>query len=929
LILGKKIFNLPLALISEIHAQEYCVIYCHTPNQEITPGDTFELGSTYCCHTLKADSPLAFHQAGKSEIKEHPCYHAFGLESYIGVPLVVEGHRYGTLNFSGPEPSPKPFTNRELELIQLFSYWISAELTRANHQNKLKSQQSIMEQMAQQARIGAWEIDMVNNSLFWSDMTKEIHELPSDYQPELATAINFYKEGESRKTIQLLIQKCISEETSFEQELQLITAKGNEVWVSARGQSDFENGQCIRLLGSFQDITDKMSAQHKIAAHNQRITLAADSAGIGIWELNLITDELKWDDWMFKLYGITPDTFSGAYESWEHGLHPEDIKRTTEQLRQAIEERCKFDSQFRIIWPDGKIKHIKAAAILSFDDDKKPISMIGVNYDITETIENEIALTKAKEQAEIAVRAKNEFFASMSHEIRTPMNGVIGMLDLVKESPLNQEQQHRIGIADQSAKSLLSLINDVLDFSKIDANQLELENISFNLREMAGDLAEAFAQQTQHKNLELILDLVDIEESLVKGDSNRIRQIFTNLLANAIKFTEQGEVTIRISQQEYSPSHWRIIVAVSDTGIGISKDKQDSLFEAFSQVDASTTRKYGGTGLGLAIVKKLCLCMQGSVSVESIEGQGSTFSCELIIEKSPNYLPFLPIKELQGKRVLIVENNHACGDMIKRQLLAWHIDAHLITSGKHALSVLTESSENSCFDLMILNRQITDIDALSLVKTIRSSSLLDQLKIILMTPMATQHDLINSTQIGIDGHFPKPVITKNLHQALNSLIDTFEKNKASNAMTQEIAKPKDTDTDGLQGIKLLLVEDNRINQMVAMGMLKKIGLSQCVIAVNGQDALEKLNSSDDSQPFDFIFMDCQMPEMDGYEATTLIRAGKAGERYQDISIVAMTANAMLGDKEKCLDAGMDDYLVKPINKDRVLDTLKEFLNKGH
>jgi two-component system, sensor histidine kinase and response regulator len=851
------------------------------------------------------------------------------LESYIGVPLIVEGHRYGTLNFSGPEPSNKVFTARELELIQLFAYWIGAELTRSNHQKKLMSQQSIMEQMSQQARIGAWEIDIVNNSLYWSEMTKEIHELPSDYQPELATAINFYKEGESRETIQLLIQKCISEGISFEQELQLITANGNEVWVSARGRSDFENGQCIRLFGSFQDITDKMSAQHKIAEHSQRITLATDSAGIGIWELNLITDELKWDDWMFKLYGITPDTFSGAYASWEKGVHPEDINRTTEQVRQAIENLGKFDSQFRIIWPDGKIKHIKAAAILSFDDNDKPISMIGVNYDITASVENEIALTNAKEKAEIAVTAKNEFFASMSHEIRTPMNGVIGMLDLVKESPLNQEQQYRIGIADQSAKPLLSLINDVLDFSKIDANQLDLENISFNLREMAGDLAEAFAQETQHKNLELILDLVDIKESLVKGDSNRIRQIFTNLLANAIKFTEQGEVAIRISQHEYSPTHWRITVAVSDTGIGISKENQDSLFETFSQVDASTTRKYGGTGLGLTIVKKLCLCMQGSVSVESTEGQGSTFSCELIIEKSPHSLLSLPAKELQGKRVLIVENNQTCGDMIKRQLLTWNIDAHLVTTSKHALSVLTESAENSRYDLMILNHQITDIDAFSLVKMLRSSSLLGQLKIVLMTPIATQHELIDSTHIGIDGYFPKPVITKDLHQALNSLINTFEKNKASNKVTKKIAEPVDTDTDWLQGIKLLLVEDNRINQMVALGVLKKIGFSECVIAVNGQDALEKLNSSDDSQPFDFIFMDCQMPEMDGYEATRLISEGKAGERYQDIVIVAMTANAMLGDEQKCLDAGMNDYLVKPINKDRVYDTLKNFLHKGH
>ncbi|MDO7083358.1 response regulator [Pseudocolwellia sp. AS88] len=924
--LGKQIFNLPLAIISEIHEENYQVLYCHTPNDEILPGTVFELGNTYCFHTYLADHAIAFHHAGYSSIKSHPCYQNFGLESYIGVPLLVDGKRFGTLNFSGPEPSSRAFTNRELDLIQLFSHWIGSELTRANHENELLAQQSLMEEIGKQARIGVWEIDMINENIHWSDVTKDIHEVPYDYEPDLSTAINFYKEGYSRNTIELLVAKAIEEGAAFERELELVTAKGNKVWVSARGKADLENGRCIRLFGSFQDITDKVLTQQKIAEHSQRMSLAADSAGFGVWAYNLIDNDVKWDDWMYKLYGISQNSSISPYDLWEDSLHPEDKEKAVSQLAYAIENNTKFDTQYRIVWPDGKIKYIKASATVTYDHADIPVSVIGVNYDVTEREENEIALTKAKVQADLAVTAKNEFFASMSHEIRTPMNGVIGMLDLVKESKLNQEQKHRIGIAQQSAKSLLSLINDVLDFSKIDANKLELENISFNLIKMAGDLAEASAQQAQSKNLELILDTVDMEESLVVGDSNRIRQILTNLVANAIKFTKQGEVVIRLKQQYYSNSHWRIVVEVSDTGIGIPKDKQTALFEAFSQVDASTTREYGGTGLGLAIVKKLCACMQGSIRVESTEGKGSVFICDLLLEKSNESLSSLPEKELQDQRVLIIDENKLCGETIIRQLICWNIEAKFISNGHEALSLLVSQVKNPQFDLVIMNRHLTDEDGISFANKVRQHPQLSDLKIIFMTQMASQNDLADLEKIGISGHFPKPVTVDDLHRSLNVTLNLPDTELSPE--NDGITSANDIDFSWKGDVHLLLVEDNRVNQMVALGVLKKIGIKDVVIAVNGLDAIAKLKSHND-KPFNFIFMDCQMPEMDGYQTTKLIREGSAGACYQDIPIVAMTANAMLGDEQKCLDAGMNDYLVKPINKDKISNTLQIFMSKVH
>ena len=923
LILGKQIFSLPIALISEITNQTYRVAYSHTPNNDISPGATFELGNTYCLHTLLADRPTAFHEAGKSKIKNHPCYTSFGLESYIGVPLVVSGKLYGTLNFSSPEASPKPFSERELELIQLFAHWVGSELTRSNNENKLLAQQKLMKEMGEQARIGVWEIDMVKNTIYWSSMTKQIHEVDSDYQPELANAIEFYKEGRSRNKIQALVAKSMEDGTPFESELELVTAKGNTVWVSARGQAELEKGQCIRLYGSFQDVTERVKSQRKIAEHSKRMALATDSAGIGIWEYDINTNELTWDDWMFKLYGISPGYFSGAYDTWERGLHPDDKERAEQELHAAIEQHVNFDTQFRIVWPDGQIKHLKAGAVVNYDEHNNPTTMIGVNYDVTESIENEIALRKAKEEAEVAVTAKNEFFASMSHEIRTPMNGVIGMLDLVKESPLNKEQKHRVGIAQQSAKSLLSLINDVLDFSKLDANKLELENLSFNLPKLVGDLSESFAHQAQHKHLELILDFVNIDECMVVGDSNRIRQILTNLIGNAIKFTKQGEVVIRLSQQSYSSSQWQIIIEVSDTGIGIPQAKQSLLFESFRQLDASTTREYGGTGLGLAIVRKLCLCMQGSIKVKSEEGKGSTFTCNLLLDKSELSVPSKPALDLAGKRILIIDNQQLSAEVVKQQLLLWQLDVDIISNAENALAMLVSHKNGAQYDLLLMNRYMPELEETTFVNKLRSLKQLNDLKIIFMTLMANQNDLEDFKELGVNGYFPKPVTLDNLYDSLNVMLNIPPPEIENTELIE--ANLLDENVSWTKDVKLLLVEDNRVNQMVALGVLNKIGIDECVIAVNGKDAIAKLKSSEANKPFNFIFMDCQMPEMDGYEASKLIREGAAGARYQDVAIVAMTANAMQGDEQKCLDAGMNDYLVKPINKDNVCNTLKIFL----
>jgi len=568
----------------------------------------------------------------------------------------------------------------------------------------------------------------------------------------------------------------------------------------------------------------------------------------------------------------------------------------------------------------------------------------------------EIALKEEKLVAENALKIKSEFLASMSHEIRTPMNGVLGMLGLLMNTELTSDQMHKASLAKISAESLLTLINDILDFSKIESGKMDLEAIDFDVSEMFGNLVEMLANQAQSKGIELILDTSEIDRSLVKGDPGRIRQVITNLVSNAIKFTLEGQVHIRAAVYQGFDDELDLICEIKDSGIGIAPSKLKAIFDSFSQVDASTTRKFGGTGLGLAIAKNLCQLMGGDIQASSEEGKGSTFKCSFVLEASPESKTLSSLIDLSGTSILVVDANTLYQDAICSQLACWGANAKGAYSGDQAIELLEAGLNNHGpnFSLALIDSRIEKespiISDLELIKRINQHPRLGHLKLILMTPLSDLEEANDFASLGFSGHLFKPVTMKGLQDTITSVIEhnqpslghnqpSIEQNQSSEKTSsshksQSLSTPakNNASNEPIQewpsSTRILLVEDVHINQLVVQGILEVFNLT-CDVAANGLEALDMVRVANETTPYTLVFMDCLMPELDGYQATKLIREGKSGEEAKTVPIVAMTANAMKGDEEECLASGMDDYISKPLSGEKLEEKLVKWLIDRH
>jgi PAS domain S-box-containing protein len=700
---------------------------------------------------------------------------------------------------------------------------------------------------------------------------------------------------------------------SYQTEYRLRTANNDYRWVLDRGKliEKSPKGKPSRMIGTHVDITDRKLIEEALQESEQKFRQLAENMHEVFWlrssdEGNFIYINPAFEQiWGRSRAGLLEDP-----ESFSRSVHEDDIKRVSAAQRKLLETGIMFNEEYRIIQPNGRERWIWAREYPIFDSAGYYYRTAGVAEDITTRKQMEDELRHAKETAENATQAKSDFLANMSHEIRTPMNGIIGMADLLHDTALNTEQRDYLETIRNSGDSLLTIINDILDLSKIEAGKIELNVAPLDLRECIESTLDLLASSASEKGLEIAYLMSNSTPGAIIGDATRLRQILLNLTGNAIKFTDEGEVVIYVSSLLLSEEEelYELHFAVQDTGKGISREQIGQLFQSFNQLDASIHRRYGGTGLGLVISKTLTELMGGRIWAESAgeSGEGTTFHFTIQVQKSADILD-VELEEnltiLTDKRVLIVDDNAANREVLIHQTLSWGMIPYAVDSGIEALVCIERGDP---FDLAILDVRMPDLDGISLASKIQDLRDIQKLPLILLTSLGDHEDSVKG--LNVAAYLDKPVKSRHLYHSLRSI---FSPNRGEVHKTPD--QPSfDTNMAERHPLRILLAEDNRINQKVAVQMLEKMGY-QASVAVNGRKALEIMRAEAEDhqrQVFDVVLMDSHMPDMDGKEATGLIRSEFPED--QQPYIIALTASALRGEREELLSIGMDDYISKPV-----------------
>jgi PAS domain S-box-containing protein len=686
---------------------------------------------------------------------------------------------------------------------------------------------------------------------------------------------------------------------------------------SSRTLQRDDSNRAVSTIEINYDITERKEGEEALQLSEKRFSNAFEYAAIGMALVSLDGRWLKVNQALCDLLGYSAEELGG--KTFQELTHPDDKEASLANLRVLLGgEISSYKVEKRYYHKDGRVVWVLLGVSMLRDNQNKPLYFIAQIEDISEIKLTMTRQQELTEKAQAAERARSDFLAVMSHEIRTPMSGVIGITEMLLDTGLNPEQRNLTETIRTSGESLLTIINDILDFSKIEAGQLSFEELDFDLRKVVEDTLEMMAGQAQGKGIELVGGVEPEVPTKLRGDPGRLHQVLTNLISNAIKFTKAGEVAISVTAQVETETEVQVRFEIKDNGPGIPPETQARLFQPFVQADSSISRKFGGTGLGLAICKRLAESMNGSIGVESTPGKGSTFWVTLKFYRQVE-VTMQPqnIHEFVDTRVLIVDDNETSRNFVHNQILAWRLRNGCASSGEEALAMLRQSvAEKAPYSVAIIDLQMPEMDGLALVRRINADPLLSAIRLILLTQFGKPIPTDELKTVNVAACCVKPVRQSAL---LDCLVQVLT--HPSNVETRESAPfVRSTTPLLLRKERVLLAEDNVVNQQVALGNLRKLGY-HADLATNGIEVLSAL----EREWYDIILMDCQMPDMDGYEVTKEIRQReRRGIRRW---IIAMTANSMVGDREKCFIAGMDDYISKPLRRAELRAALERSTNR--